>query len=209
MSVILTLGAVALLAADPHCGAASPDSDLARRLVATATAESGGNPYFIGVNAEPSRGLRKFSVSSATVAEAVSRARALWAQGRRIDIGLLQISDAQLARHHLTIETAFDACRNMAAASEHLSDDFKLAWSLSSRIYNCGRPDCGVAYATRVDALVDTQQRVRASPDATPTNAPDPCHTEDEDGWHTAARPAGCPPEPDEKSDTHEEPHDP
>jgi hypothetical protein len=116
--------------------------------VATALQESGGDALAIGVNAEP--GLPAFRITSATPAEAVTKARTLIAQGRRLDLGLMQISVPQL--HGLSLIDAFDACRNMATGAAHLAADY--IWVLAHRRYQCGSPDCGVSYAAAVEARV-------------------------------------------------------
>jgi type IV secretion system protein VirB1 len=156
MSALLTAAAVLALVTDPSCGRLRlpEQAEFAYRLVATAMIESGGDPFIIGVNAQPSRGLPAAKVVSATAADAVMRATALLAQGRRIDLGLMQISNANLVRHGLTPESAFVACRSVAAAADHLADDFRAVWTLASRRYNCGRIDCGTQYAAQVDAVL-------------------------------------------------------
>jgi type IV secretion system protein VirB1 len=119
----LALAAVLTLAVDPHCGAATPGSEFAQRITAIAIHESGGDPLVIGVNADPSRGLPAAVVRSATARDAARQARTLLAQGRSVDLGLMQINSSQLARHGLTVDAAFDACRNMAAGAEHYAAD--------------------------------------------------------------------------------------
>jgi hypothetical protein len=147
---IFTAPAVLALVIGPTCGGVPADSDLARHLVATVMTESAGDQYAVGINADPAHNLPADRVSATTAGEAVEKAAALLAQGRHIDLGLAQISDRQLARHHLTLTTAFDECANLRAGAEHLSDDY--AWALAHRRYNCGSTDCGVAYAQHVAA---------------------------------------------------------
>jgi len=119
----LTLAAVLALAADPRCGAAPSGSEFQSRLAAIAIHESGGDPLVIGVNADRARGLPAAAIRSATPQEAAARAAALLAQGRSIDLGLMQVNSGQLARHGLTVETAFDACRSMVAGADHYAAD--------------------------------------------------------------------------------------
>src|SRR6185312_1787835 len=95
----LALAAVLSLAIDPHCGAAAPRSEFAQRITAIAIHESGGDPLVIGVNADQSRGLPAVVMRSATAQDAARQARMLLAQGRSIDLGLMQINSSQLARH--------------------------------------------------------------------------------------------------------------
>ena len=147
---IFTAPAVLALVIGPTCGGVPADSDLAQHLVATVMTESAGDQYAVGVNADPARNLPAEKVSATTAGEAVEKAAALLAKGRHIDLGLTQISDRQLARHHLTLATAFDECANVRAGAEHLADDH--AWVLAHRRYNSGSTEGGIAYAERVAA---------------------------------------------------------
>ena len=149
---IFTSSAVLALVIGPTCGGVPAGSDLARHLVATVMTESAGDQYAVGINADPARNLPSDRVSATTVGEAVEKAAALLAQGRHIDLGLAQISDRQLARHHLTLAGAFDECANLRAGAEHLADDH--AWVLAHRRYNSGSTEGGIAYAQRVTARV-------------------------------------------------------
>jgi type IV secretion system protein VirB1 len=178
--MIFTAAAVLALVTGPACGNVPVDSDLVPHLVATAITESGGDSYAIGVNADPARGLLAARETATTAGEAIEKAAALLAQGRRIDLGLLQISDRQLARHHLTLATAFDECANVRAGAEHLADDY--AWTLAHRRYNCGGINCGVAYAQTVTARLGAVDSVVA-----PTPSPPPPCAPAWDAWALAA----------------------
>jgi hypothetical protein len=170
---VLTAAAVLGLIVNPACGNLPGDSDLAQHLVATVITESGGDPFIIGVNADTVRGLPASKVSAPTAAEAAAKASMLLAQGRSIDLGLTQISDRQMPRHHLTLATAFDQCANIRAGAEHLADDH--AWVLAHRRYNCGDITCGVAYANDVTARIralDGTIPVTAAPSPPPPCAP-------------------------------------
>ena len=169
-ATVLSLAAILALAADPHCGAAVSDSEFQSRLAAIALHESAGDFLVIGLNADRVRGLPAAAIRSATPQEAATRAVALIAQGRSIDLGLMQISNANLARHGLTVETAFDACRNMAAGADHYADDVKAVWSLAHRRYNTGSTERGAAYAAGVEQVL---ARVRLQPGAPPADPED------------------------------------
>lgn len=159
--MIFTAAAIVGLLTNPTCGGVAPDNDdLLTHMRATVMQESEGDQYAIGVNADVIRGLPATRTSATTAAEAVEKAKALLAQGRQIDLGLSQISDRQLAHHHLTLATAFDECANLRAGAEHLTDDH--AWVLAHRRYNCGGINCGEVYA----------QRVMARMEATPARQP-------------------------------------
>jgi hypothetical protein len=183
---IFTSTAVLALVIGPACGAVPADSDLVRHLVATVMTESAGDQYAIGVNADPARTLPADRVSATTAGEAVEKAAALLAQGRHIDLGLAQISDRHLVRHHLTLATAFDECANLRAGAEHLVDDH--AWVLAHRRYNSGSTDRGIAYAQRVAAQITAAD----GPPVTPPSLP---AAEDDLNDY----PAGLSPEGDEK----------
>jgi hypothetical protein len=165
---VLTVAAVTALALAPACGSAGPDSDFARRLVATAQAESGLDPYIIHINGSPG-GSRHY----ATEQDAITAARALDAAGVDFDAGLMQVNRRQFAHHGLTLSfgSAFDGCTSMRAGADHLADDVRSVWNLASRRYNCGDITCGAAYARRVDALVS---RVGAAtgPPLSPSSPP-------------------------------------
>ncbi len=150
----LTFGDAQRVAQDPRCGRAKPGSEFAKRLAAIALAESGGDPLIIGVNADRARGLPAAAIHSATPQEAAARAAALLVQGRSIDLGLMQINSAQLEQHGLTLDVAFDACRNMAAGADHYADDVRAVWTLAHRRYNTGSIERGAAYAASVERVL-------------------------------------------------------
>jgi len=155
----LSLAAILAFATDPHYGAAAPDSEFASRLAAIALHESGGDPLVIGVNADPARGLPATALRSTTPQKAATRAATLLAQGRSIDLGLMQINSGQLARPGLTVQTAFGACRNMAAGAARYADGVQAVWTLAHRRYNTGSTERGAAYAAGIEEVLS---RVRA-----------------------------------------------
>ena len=171
---ILAAAAVLLLAADPRCGGAVPGSEFQSRLAAIAIHESGGDPLVIGVNADRARGLPAASVRSATPQDAADRATELLAQGRVIDLGLMQINSGQLARHSLTLGTAFDACRNMAAGADHYAADVQAVWTLAHRRYNTGSTERGAAYAAGVEQVLARVRNAGSRAPATPEDAAAP-----------------------------------
>lgn len=167
-ATVLGLAAILALAADPRCGAAAPDGEFASRLAAIALHESGGDPLVIGVNADPARGLPAAAIRSATPQEAAARAGTLLAQGRSIDLGLMQINSGQFARHGLTVQTAFDACRSMAAGAAHYADDVQTVWTLAHRRYNTGSTERGGAYAAGVEEVLNRVREQQAGLPARP-----------------------------------------
>ncbi len=83
-----------------------------------ARAESGFNTLAIHDNTVGQ------NYAPASVPEAVAIATALRAVGNSVDLGLMQINSANLARLGLTVAGAFDPCRNMAAGAQILADDY-------------------------------------------------------------------------------------
>lgn len=128
-------------------------------LLAVARAESGLNPLAIGVNGP--RGRRPAATNAA---EATAAAKALVAAGRDIDLGLAQINVRNLARLGLSIETAFEPCRNLAAAAQVLREGYargqvrhgpgQAALRVALSVYNTGHAERGFAngYVARVVA---------------------------------------------------------
>lgn len=88
-------------------------------MVSVVHAESHFNPYAIGVNAKgvpaPDPGDR---------ATAVRDARSLIELGYNIDLGLGQINSANLKRLGLSVDDAFDPCRNLEAAARVLASNY-------------------------------------------------------------------------------------
>jgi type IV secretion system protein VirB1 len=128
-------------------------------LLAIARAESGLDPLAIGVNGPGAR--RPMSRSHA---EAVGAAKALLAAGRDIDLGLAQINVRTLRRLGLSLEDAFDPCRNLAAAAAVLREGYRrgrdrhgpgqAALRVALSVYNTGHAQRGFAngYVARVIA---------------------------------------------------------
>lgn len=144
--------------------------------------ESGLDPLVVAANADSARGLPHQVFRSSTPAEAAAKAAALLADRRSIDLGLVGINNRNLARDGLTLATAFDACSSIRAAYHHLAGDFEAAaWSLSHARYNCGRFDCGAAYAASIQNIIARVRTVQAAPaaDVRTPNPPSPPGMED------------------------------
>ena len=151
---LLTLAAFQALAAVCAPGVA-PET-----LAAIAQAESGLRTVAIGVN-----GFGGGAVVPATRGEAIERAHALLRAGRSIDLGLMQINSRNLGWLNLTVEDAFDPCRNIAAGARVLT-------AFSG--YNTGHPRRGFAngYVARVLAAGASSAAQGLAPVAAPS--PDP-----------------------------------
>ena len=131
----------------------------AETLVAIAYTESRFDPLAIGVNAGP-----RLKQRPRDAAGAAREARRLMAAGFSIDLGLSQINSANLDWLGLTIEDAFDPCRNLAAAATVLNagyrarsnrpQDRQAALRMALSRYNTGHPERGVrnGYVARVEA---------------------------------------------------------
>ena len=132
-------------------------------LISIVHTESRFNTLAIGVN---SPGVRK--PAPATRAQAIAAARSLIRQGYNIDLGLGQINSANLGWLGLSVEDAFEPCRNLAAAARVLatnyqavarfapSPDHAIATALS--LYNTGDRRRGFrnGYVARVYASAST-----------------------------------------------------
>lgn len=129
----------------------------AQTLAAIAHTESRFNPLAIGVNRGAAVPQPK------TRAEAVRTAQRLISAGRNIDLGLAQINSANLGWLGLSVEQAFDPCRNLAAAATVLRAGFDLrsrstdpqhALRVALSRYNTGHPARGFhnGYVARVEA---------------------------------------------------------
>jgi len=159
-------------------------------LAAVAYAESRFDPLAIGVNRGP-RPVRR----ARDAAEATRIARNLIARGGNLDLGIAQINSANLGWLRLTVEDAFDPCRNLRAAATVLRAGYRphgpsasarqaaLRTALSR--YNTGDPERGFrnGYVARVEdaarrlALVvadDADGLPVPAPTAAPTPSPSP-----------------------------------
>jgi type IV secretion system protein VirB1 len=145
-------------------------------LLAVARTESGLDPLVIGVN----RGGRQIPQPH-TRQEAIATARSLLVNGANFDLGLVQINSTNLARLGLTIEDAFDPCRNLAAGALMLQagyvaarpsapgDQAALRTALS--LYNTGTPQRGFrnGYVARVQASAPPQATLEGPSPSAPT----------------------------------------
>lgn len=94
----------------------------AATLEAIVRTESGFRPLAIGIN-----GGARLQRQPDTAWEAVATARWLMEQGYSIDLGLAQVNSSNLARTGLSLEEAFDPCKNLTAAGRILTWNFLAA----------------------------------------------------------------------------------
>ncbi|UQV18936.1 lytic transglycosylase domain-containing protein [Brevundimonas albigilva] len=130
-------------------------------LAAIAYAESRFDPLAIGVNRGPRPGRAARDAS-----DAARIARTLLARGANLDLGVAQINSDNLDWLGLSVEAAFDPCRNLAAAglvlrtgyrpSEGVDPQTTLRVALSR--YNTGHAERGFrnGYVARVEAAART-----------------------------------------------------
>lgn len=91
-------------------------------MAAIVRTESAFRPLSIGIN----RGGR-LARQPASVDEAVATAKWLIGQGYNIDLGLAQINSSNLRRTGLSVEDAFDPCKNLAAGAMILEANYRNA----------------------------------------------------------------------------------
>lgn len=91
-------------------------------LAAIVRTESQFRTFAIGVN-----GGAKLARQPSTKEEAVVTAKWLIANNYNIDMGLGQVNSANLAKTGLSVEEAFDPCKNLAAAGKILTWNYQSA----------------------------------------------------------------------------------
>lgn len=91
-------------------------------MAAIVKTESGFKPFAIGVN-----GGARLERQPANKEEAVVTAKWLIANGYNIDLGLGQVNSANLGRTGLSVEDAFEPCKNIAAAASILHGNYRAA----------------------------------------------------------------------------------
>jgi|ThiBio_1000_plan_1041568.scaffolds.fasta_scaffold00653_19 type IV secretion system protein VirB1 len=91
-------------------------------MAAIVKTESDFRPFAIGVNNGASLGTQP-----KTKEEAVQKAKELIANRYNVDLGLAQISSFNLSVVRLSVEDAFDPCKNLAAAAWILENNYLAA----------------------------------------------------------------------------------
>ena len=91
-------------------------------MAAIVKTESAFRPLAIGVN-----GRARLARQPETKEEAVVTAKWLISHGHNIDMGLGQVNSANLAKTGLTVEDAFEPCKNVAAAATILHWNYQAA----------------------------------------------------------------------------------
>lgn len=161
------------------CAAAYPVVREAPRLEAAyvAQGESGRHRFAVGVNEDRGRGLPAESRTFEHEVEAVVFVRRKLAEGRKVDAGLMQITDANWSAYGLTLGNLFDPEANVCAGARILGEAYQLRRQARC-VYNAGprRPDCANGYPERIEAVGPAVRAALASeaPAATPTTPPAP-----------------------------------
>lgn len=153
-------------------------------LLSVVQVESGFNPLAIGVNGKP-----RITVTATTQADAAAKALALIAAGRSVDLGLAQINSKNLNWLGLSVEAAFDPCRNLAAAARVLQAGYgrsgaatvgvQSALRTALSFYNTGDASRGfgngyVAKVTNAAARIVPAIQLSPGPSASPTDISPP-----------------------------------
>lgn len=148
-------------------------------LAAVAYAESRFDPLAIGVNRGPRPARRPRDP-----AEAARTARALIARGANLDLGLAQINSDNLGWLGLSVEDAFDPCRNLTAAGRVLQAGYRpastspadrqVALRAALSRYNTGHPERGLrnGYVARVERAAVRLALTAPGPSPEPEPAP-------------------------------------
>jgi type IV secretion system protein VirB1 len=98
-------------------------------MAAIVRTESKFNPLAINVNAKV-----RLERQPSTKAEAIQTAKWLLANNYNIDMGLGQVNSNNMRKTNLSVEDAFDPCKNIAAAAKILQSNYVSASMLKLRI---------------------------------------------------------------------------
>jgi type IV secretion system protein VirB1 len=150
----------------------------AATLEALAKTESALDPWALHDNATNRTEL------PASLPAALARAQRWIGRGDSVDLGLMQIDSANLARLGLSIANAFDACRSIEAGAHILEEDYRAAARDTLSRYNTGDPVRGIVngYVARVEASFADIAADRLPPSTEPPPSPTPAR-----GWNIFA----------------------
>jgi type IV secretion system protein VirB1 len=180
----LAIAAATALAA--QCGqGVAPDT-----IVSIAKAESGLDTFAIHDN------TTRRSFEPTTVQDAVALATDLIAvQHHRVDLGLMQVTSANLGWLGLSIADAFDACRSIEAGARILSGAYRRALRSALSDYNTGDPQKGISngYVGIVEQVASSVPSIAqsAAPVAAPPEPPAPVASPPRNPWDVFAASGG------------------
>ncbi|MDR2031359.1 MAG: lytic transglycosylase domain-containing protein [Azoarcus sp.] len=144
-------------------------------MAAIVRTESSFRPWAIGVN-----GGAKLARQPESKDEAIATAQWLLDHGYSVDMGLGQINSSNLAKTGLTVEDAFDPCKNLTAAASILSRNYQAAYrqvkdeqaALQAALsaYNTGSFTRGLTngYVQKVLRNAGAELKPRKTPEAPP-----------------------------------------
>ena len=171
----MTLSLPAALALAAQCApSVAPET-----LLSVAHTESKFDPLAIGVNGG------KNPPPMGTTTDAAQAARRYIAAGYSVDLGIAQINSANLGWLGLSVEDAFDPCRNLAAAARVLSANYTVAscryggataLGVALSMYNTGNAQRGYrnGYVGRVYRTAASLVPAITGGSGIPTATPDP-----------------------------------
>lgn len=149
----MALSVAAALALAAQCApSVAPET-----LLSVVQVESRFEPLAIGVNGAP-----RITVTAGSLDDAITKAEALIAAGRSIDLGLAQINSRNLSWLGLSLREVFEPCTNLRAAARILNDGYarsdatrvgeQAALRTALSYYNTGHPARGLTngYVGRV-----------------------------------------------------------
>ena len=164
-----TAGAAPLSAAEFEALAARcAPSVPAATLEAVAKTESALDPWVLHDN------TTNHTAVPVSLPAALGRAKRWIDRGDSVDLGLMQIDSANLARLGLSIANALDACSSIQAGAHILQEDYRVALRDTLSRYNTGDPARGIinGYVARVEARVADIAASRLLPSAEPSPPP-------------------------------------
>ena len=155
-------------------------------LAAFAQAESRLEPFAIGDNDTGQ------SYRPATAAAAIALATSLLSQRHSLDLGIMQVNSANLARVGLTVATAFDPGQSIRAGAVILADAYQrcrrnetveeqAALRCTASVYNTGKETAGIAngYQARVwRVAAQLVPAIQIAGNAAPSAPPAPIATQ-------------------------------
>jgi len=183
---VTTLAMATVLGLAAQCApGVAPDT-----IAAIARAESGLEPLAIHDNTVQ----RTFQ--SADLPDAIALATGLIvAQHHSVDLGLMQVNSANLARLGLSITDAFDACRSIEAGGRVLSEAYQRALRGALSAYNTGDPQRGISngYVSRVEHAALSVPSIAPGASAPPARPQASPTAQAAAGWDVFAQSGGTP----------------
>lgn len=141
-----------------------------------ARAESGFNPYAIGV-------VGQAGIYPQTLNDALLHVTRLRSKGRNFSIGLMQINQANFSRYGVTARQLFDPCTNLLVFEKIIKDCYIRGGSLRRALscYYSGNFDAGqrpeatfaqTSYVQRIGYTVPSSKTDQGKQSSGPGNAP-------------------------------------